>query len=106
MPHVEVSNVSPTQALHQLGDRVIGPGRHKQVHVVGHQDVRVERAARPITGVAEQFTIALKVLGRFETARLVVSALNDVHGYAGDNHTSLSRHATKMSGASESSETI
>ena len=91
---VEASHVTPADRLHHAR-RCAGLGRRReQMHMIGHQDVGVQRAT-VLAGCFGEFLKVVAVVGiRCETRLPVDTALNDVQRDAGQVEARLAGYET------------
>ena len=75
---VDVLHVAPGQRNHQPGDGLGFRRRQQEVHVVGHLDVGVQRAAGGFASLAQPFAVGKVVVLSEEAGVAVMSPLNDV----------------------------
>src|SRR4030095_2543960 len=80
---VEALHVSAANSLHDVFDGILASRRHQQVHVVGHEDVRMDLATLPLTrGLKTAAEEAVVDVPRKHRAS-VVTALDDMLPHPG-----------------------
>jgi hypothetical protein len=79
--------------LHEACATVRMLGSQKQMDVVGHQAIGVQRAARMLQQSVQMEQIEAAILDRKEASRAVVTSLNDMQGNAGKHEARAARHA-------------
>jgi hypothetical protein len=89
---VEVLDVALAQPTHRAGDVLGLVGRDQQVHMIGHQHVRVHVAGVQAARFLEQAKVGSEIIADFEAATAVVSALDDVQRIAGQLQTRVTWH--------------
>lgn len=97
VPVVDVPHVASAERLHGAGDACRRGGRHQQMDMIGHQNIRVHHAAFTAGDLAQILQIAHVVDFREEAGTAVVAALDDVLGDTGQVDARRSWHgATAM----------
>src|SRR3989442_13087271 len=89
---VEILRVQLSHMLHQCRAALRAFGSQEQVHVIGHQAIRVQLASKAAeaTRQVEQIKVAVFVVD--EAWPPVVAALDDVYGHAGEHDAGASWH--------------
>lgn len=75
---VDMAHVASAEGLHHAAGAADFGRRHEQVHVVGHQYVRVDRAAFTPGGLIEIAQVASIVVGGEEARLAIVATLDHV----------------------------
>lgn len=78
MSLIEESYVSTSYRLHHCCHTAIGHWGHKQVDMIRHQDVRVDRTPMSRRGFRQATKVKTTIRVSVETQRAVVTALNYV----------------------------
>jgi hypothetical protein len=75
---VEIAHVAPADRLHGSRDASCRPGSHQQMHMIRHQDIRVNGAAIATAGIGEALSKDEIILVPREDRTAIVPALNYV----------------------------
>ncbi len=98
--NVHVADMAVPERLQERGDLLDSRRRDEQVRVIGHQDVRVDRATELNADLATIFEIA-NAVGGVEAARFpIVAALDDMLRHCCEIEPRLAWHAGVASWAS------
>jgi hypothetical protein len=79
-------------APHEFAAASLIKGRQQQVHMVGHQAVRMQPAAHPRDEAAEMEQIKRSVAIGVKACGAVVTPMRDMDGDAGQHDSCSSRH--------------
>ena len=66
--------------------------RYEQMHVIGHQDVRVNIASMASCEFRHQRQVVNAITGTSEAGAAIHATLPDVQGFAGDFYSPRARH--------------
>src|SRR5690606_10994376 len=84
------------ESLHHQGAALGGFGRQQQVHKVGHQEIRVHRAAM-LSGELREKTQVEGIVVSIEKARgAVMAAVPNVQGYPRDDEAGSAWHKSQQ----------
>ena len=89
---IDVLHVALSQVLHQQRGPIAPARREQQVHVVGHQDIGVDRAYVARRQLLQMVEIAAVVVIGKEAGAAIVPTLDDVQWGAGNAQASATGH--------------
>jgi hypothetical protein len=93
---IEVLDVALPHFPHQLGKAFALLGSDEQVHMVGHENVGVDRAVLAPAQFLEEREIENSIGVANEARAAVVAALDDMDGIAWDAESGCARHVSSF----------
>ena len=93
---IERAHVAASQHLHEARYAAGFGWRHEQVHVVVHQHIRMQFAARSKQRLPQELKIAESIAVVQEAGQAIVAALHDVLGNAGEFESGKAGHGASI----------
>lgn len=95
---IAVAYVASTQGFHHVRHLAAGGGRHQEMHVMGHEDARVDVAALAQGDLAQVLQVAHTVYVSEEARLTTIAALDDVLRNVGWFESGMAGHGGVRAG--------
>src|SRR5574343_998348 len=89
---IHILHIALPQSLHQHPHSITGSRRQQQMHMISHQHIGVDQAARLAGIFLQPIKIEAIILVGDEASLSVIATLDDVQGNIGESYAGAARH--------------